>query len=469
MRRPAAAAGAAAAPVEDGQLDPAPRGERRERLLRPVDLPLRGQVAAVLARVRVADHHLEPVAAAHAPASARRAARSTIAGAARRSAIVSNSGTTESGSSPCSSRTRSTSAADAVPETITVSSACGPCRARAAADRLEAPRALAVGSRRRARADARRASRGGSRTARPGAAAPRARPSAIRAPRCARRLASISVEVGEERRRATRSRRAPSRRQTNDSLRRYGSFAFCVADRGRVVRATRARRGRSTRAAHRRRRRASRDTPSARRELAHLGRGSGASASSARPLERRLDRLGARVRVAVRVAADPACRSASGGGAPGTRAGARRAARGAASSRLSSKNQSPWRISSTTRGRCARTSSVCQSAVTSSASASSTASRRGGGSAGSSSSASSRAIRTCAARTVRRVASVGCAVRTSSSESRRPPPRARSPTPARRAARTPRRATRAGRAPRARTARRRRSRWCCSAMFASWK
>ncbi len=63
VRRPAAASCAAAAPVEDRQLDPAPRGERRQRLLRAVDLPLRRQVAAVLAGVRVADHDLQPVAA----------------------------------------------------------------------------------------------------------------------------------------------------------------------------------------------------------------------------------------------------------------------------------------------------------------------------------------------------------------------------------------------------------------------
>ena len=42
---------------------PRSRRERGERLLRAVDLPLRRQVAAVLARVRVADHHLEAAAA----------------------------------------------------------------------------------------------------------------------------------------------------------------------------------------------------------------------------------------------------------------------------------------------------------------------------------------------------------------------------------------------------------------------
>ena len=59
VRGAAAAPGAAAAAVEDRQLDAAARGERGELLLRAPDRPLRRQVAAVLARVRVADHHLE--------------------------------------------------------------------------------------------------------------------------------------------------------------------------------------------------------------------------------------------------------------------------------------------------------------------------------------------------------------------------------------------------------------------------
>ncbi len=61
--RPAATTRAAAATVEDRQLDATPSGQAREQLLRPEDLPLRGEIAAVLSRVRVADHHLEPRAA----------------------------------------------------------------------------------------------------------------------------------------------------------------------------------------------------------------------------------------------------------------------------------------------------------------------------------------------------------------------------------------------------------------------
>ena len=63
MRRAAAAPGAAAATVEDRQLDVALGGERRQRLLRAVGLPGGGDVAAVLARVGVAEHHLEAPAA----------------------------------------------------------------------------------------------------------------------------------------------------------------------------------------------------------------------------------------------------------------------------------------------------------------------------------------------------------------------------------------------------------------------
>ena len=124
----------------------------------------------------------------------------------------------------------------------------------------------------------------------------------------------------------------------------------------------------------------------------------------------------------------------NGVGAPGIRAAEVRGREpGAASSRLCSKNQRPCRISSTTRGPLrAEPRPSARGAVTSSAIAASTPSRAERGSAGSSSSSSSPLSRTCAARTVRRVASVGCAVRTSSSERRRAAGRgARRPTPPR--------------------------------------
>ena len=61
VRRTAAATGAAAAAVEDRQLDVSLAGDPGERLLRSEDLPLRGDDPAVLAGVRVPDHHLEPL------------------------------------------------------------------------------------------------------------------------------------------------------------------------------------------------------------------------------------------------------------------------------------------------------------------------------------------------------------------------------------------------------------------------
>ena len=58
VRRSPAAAGAPAAAVKDRQLDAAVARDGGELLLRAVDRPLRREVAAVLARVRVTDHHL---------------------------------------------------------------------------------------------------------------------------------------------------------------------------------------------------------------------------------------------------------------------------------------------------------------------------------------------------------------------------------------------------------------------------
>ena len=133
-----------------------------------------------------------------------------------------------------------------------------------------------------------------------------------------------------------------------------------------------------------------------------------------------------------------------GSGAFGARGDRPATSSSAASSRLCSKNQRPWRISSTTRGRWGRTSSVCQRTISSAA--------RSTTSSPASSSASSPPSRACAWRMVRRVASVGCAVRTSSSERAAPLERASSASlpPPRADVRTRRPATRAGRRPRAR-------------------
>ena len=62
VRGPSPAPRTAAAAVEDGQLDPTLVRESRQPFLGAEDLPLRRQVAAVLARVGVADHDLEPAA-----------------------------------------------------------------------------------------------------------------------------------------------------------------------------------------------------------------------------------------------------------------------------------------------------------------------------------------------------------------------------------------------------------------------
>ena len=104
----------------------------------------------------------------------------------------------------------------------------------------------------------------------------------------------------------------------------------------------------------------------------------------------------------------------SGAGASGISWRSARTTAGTACHSDVSKNHSPARISSTTRGRVVRTGSVCQRAVISAWSPATTRSRRSGVSHGSSSARRRRAMRWCAARTVRRAASVGCAVSTGS-------------------------------------------------------
>ncbi len=64
MRRPSAPTGGAAPAVEHGEHDAALPCHLGELLLGAVDLPLRRQIATVLAGVRVAHHHLEPWARA---------------------------------------------------------------------------------------------------------------------------------------------------------------------------------------------------------------------------------------------------------------------------------------------------------------------------------------------------------------------------------------------------------------------
>jgi hypothetical protein len=57
--RPATAAGAAAAPVEDRQLDVGLTGDLDELFLRAVDRPLSSEEATVLPGIGIADHDLE--------------------------------------------------------------------------------------------------------------------------------------------------------------------------------------------------------------------------------------------------------------------------------------------------------------------------------------------------------------------------------------------------------------------------
>jgi hypothetical protein len=66
VRGTATSPGRAAPSVEDRQLDSAPHGQGGEGRLRAVDLPLGGQVAAVLAGVGVPDHHLDAAVAREA-------------------------------------------------------------------------------------------------------------------------------------------------------------------------------------------------------------------------------------------------------------------------------------------------------------------------------------------------------------------------------------------------------------------
>ena len=264
-------------------------------------------------------------------------------------------------------------------------------------------------------------------------------PSAIRAPRWARRLASSSVELGEELvGRGERVLAEPALdRGEPPPVRLVG-----VLLRRHVVDRADARIGAGELGRH---------APGA-RELAHVA-----------PRRSRA-RGGGRPRARPRPSRGPVCgfpsRSPpiqlpkrSGAGAPGTSARSSASRRGAASQRLCSTNQRPLRISSTTRGRCERTSSVCQRIVISSARSARTRSSADGGRSGTSSSCSSAAIRRC-------LAEHGAAgglgrVRGQDELDREPPGRGaqlvRAERRRARARRARRGATRAERGPRART------------------
>ena len=187
VRRATATPGAAAAAVEHRQLDAALTREPRELLLRAEDLPLGGDDSAVLARVRVADHHLE-----RGRAATRRAAPRTRSRAPRRSSIVSSSGTTvdvEPGVARRAPPPSRTSSADRVIETISVSIARRPVR-RCSCGASASTRRDAGGSvaeRARVQTDVERGPCSPKTSSRRRSAA--SPPSAIRSPPCARRLA----------------------------------------------------------------------------------------------------------------------------------------------------------------------------------------------------------------------------------------------------------------------------------------
>ncbi len=63
VRRPATSPDPPSPPVEQRQLDTVPLGGRHERGLGDVQEPVRGEVAGLLVRVRVAEHHLLPIPA----------------------------------------------------------------------------------------------------------------------------------------------------------------------------------------------------------------------------------------------------------------------------------------------------------------------------------------------------------------------------------------------------------------------
>ena len=398
VRRPAAAPGAPAAAVEDRQLDAALSREPRERA------PARGRSPTGPSRRRrpCPSRSSRPSPRAHRGgsgrgarrrASRRRAGRRSSRAAARRSrrARLARRATPRGGRRPPSASSRR--------------SACRSPPPRAGAGARPPPRA------RRARRPARRAAAArGARRSSAGPVRPKTSrrrrsaarpPSAIRAPPCARRLASTR---SSSRRSSVADRypSSPSRSQIAVSRRRYGSVGLRSAgevDRGH----------------------AASDSTSV-LDMPH-------DAASARTSRRSSSRTSADPRsTASRTVSAPAFGLPSRSppiqvpkrsGVPGRRSrqAARRSA--AASQRLSSRNQSACRISSTTRGRDERTSSVCQRIVISSPRATSRSTRSPGVSRASSSSSRSCAIRRCFSRIVRGSASVGCAVSTSSTETLR--------------------------------------------------
>ena len=233
MGRPAAAARAPAAAVEHRQLDPALTREPRELLLRLEDLPLRRDDTAVLAGVRVADHHLEAARAGCDRAAPRRA-RGHPAG--RRSSRAAARRRPRDPPPPRAPPPR----ARRRPSGSSRRSACRSLADRGAAAGPRPPPSTSrigggVVAQRRASGSGRRGTDRSARRRRASARARRALRSAIRSPAWASRLSSTRPSSPRSSS-AESIASAPRRSQIEVSRRRYGSVG--LADSGRSTSAT---------------------------------------------------------------------------------------------------------------------------------------------------------------------------------------------------------------------------------------
>ena len=323
-------AAAAARASRRGRGTPSARRPARrpahELLLGAIDLPLRRQVAAVLAGVGVPDHHLE-----RRPRAAVEQLLDELwrAGAGRRSSRAAARPATSAPASQASASASSTSPATLRHRDDHTVERTRPVPLPAPARQLRACAGAAHPEREpRTRGRAGRASPDEGRT--PGRERRSVRERAVgdrgrrdghagsrrgrRDPRAARhRRVSVVGEPAPRSPRVARGTARPRRSELRDS-----------SPTDTVV-----------------------DIPHARAERANLV----AVAARARAGGRaraRLDRLRAGVRVSVEIAADPACRSAAAARARARARAVARASRAAASHRLCSTNHRPFRISSTT-------------------------------------------------------------------------------------------------------------------------
>ena len=228
-------------PWKTVRLDAAPPRDVGERDERAADLPLRGEVAGVLRRVRVADHHLAAAdrrRAAPRRSGARRAARRPTRRAARPTSGSASARARGARRRPTMCRRRSPCRAPR------------PCRSRGSATASNS--SIARRAREVARVHAHvEPARGASRRARRDGGARASVPSAIARAAVRAQAAVEHVEVVRElvgRRVGVGVEAAPDERE----LAPVGLVDVLVADRRGVVARARARRARSTRAARRR-------------------------------------------------------------------------------------------------------------------------------------------------------------------------------------------------------------------------